>query len=484
MSRRGGFNRHFQNNNPAAGTNLFPPHVEAMFTPRPALKFEPPLQREPFEKTLPAYTGVAAYVDLARTDPGLGAARKTHRGGWILSVREKREERAAAKAEAVKKDLEGKMAEYDPAKYEKVTQDPFKTIFVGRISYEATEEDLKREFEEFGPVESVYLIGKRSEEEIEKMREAYRQQGRKIRGEEGSDDKNEEGYESNAKRRRLNNHSHKTDSADGKTKKKNKKNQVPPVTLKRHSGFAFIEFQKESDMRAAYKHGDGRKICQRRVVVDVERGRTVKGFKPRRLGGGLGLTRRGGAKENVHTSGRMGSSSSHNKTSSSSSLTGGDRWGGRIGGGGGGGGGRRSDYNNYQHRDNYSSSSSRGYRDRDYYSNRDDSHRGGSRRDRDNRERDRDRDRGRDRDRDRDRDGRHHRDRDYHRGGRRDSNSRDYDYDRPRRDSYSSRGGGDRFRQDYDAAPDGYRDRDHRKGKGSSSGGGARDNYNKRPREY
>lgn len=36
---------------------------------------------------------------------------------------------------------------------------------------------------------------------------------------------------------------------------------------------------------AAYKHADGKKIDGRRIVVDVERGRTVKTWKPRRLGG-------------------------------------------------------------------------------------------------------------------------------------------------------------------------------------------------------
>lgn len=34
----------------------------------------------------------------------------------------------------------------------------------------------------------------------------------------------------------------------------------------------------------AYKGADGRKIAGRRVVVDVERGRTVKNWRPRRLG--------------------------------------------------------------------------------------------------------------------------------------------------------------------------------------------------------
>lgn len=39
-------------------------------------------------------------------------------------------------------------------------------------------------------------------------------------------------------------------------------------------------------------------------MVDVERARTVKGWLPRRLGGGLGGTRRGGAEVNIKHSGR------------------------------------------------------------------------------------------------------------------------------------------------------------------------------------
>ena len=37
-------------------------------------------------------------------------------------------------------------------------------------------------------------------------------------------------------------------------------------------------------LTAAYKHADGKKIDGRRVLVDVERARTVKGWLPRRLG--------------------------------------------------------------------------------------------------------------------------------------------------------------------------------------------------------
>lgn len=41
-------------------------------------------------------------------------------------------------------------------------------------------------------------------------------------------------------------------------------------------GYAFIEFEDKKDMKEAYKSADGRKIEGRRVLVDVERGRTVE----------------------------------------------------------------------------------------------------------------------------------------------------------------------------------------------------------------
>ncbi|KAJ8072604.1 hypothetical protein PM082_016163 [Marasmius tenuissimus] len=56
----------------------------------------------------------------------------------------------------------------------------------------------------------------------------------------------------------------------------------------RSRGYAFIVYERERDMKAAYKDSDGLVIMGRRILVDVERGRTVRGWKPRRLGGGLG----------------------------------------------------------------------------------------------------------------------------------------------------------------------------------------------------
>ena len=40
-------------------------------------------------------------------------------------------------------------------------------------------------------------------------------------------------------------------------------------------GYAFVEYEHKNDMKTAYKMADGRKVEGRRVIVDVERGRTV-----------------------------------------------------------------------------------------------------------------------------------------------------------------------------------------------------------------
>lgn len=56
-------------------------------------------------------------------------------------------------------------------------------------------------------------------------------------------------------------------------------------------GYAFCEYENEEDMKRAYRAADGMRLEGREIVVDVERGHTVPGWLPRRLGGGLGGTR-------------------------------------------------------------------------------------------------------------------------------------------------------------------------------------------------
>lgn len=161
-------------------------------------------------------------------------------------------------------------------------------------------------------------------------------------------------------------------------------------------GYAFVEYEREKDMKAAYHDADATKIKGKRVVVDVERGRSVKGWKPRYLGGGLGFTRKGDDKENQQHSGREASGRHRGESESS----------------------RSRDYGRFSSdrgRERRRSRSPSSYRSRD----------------RDERPRERDdryRDRGQDRPYARDYD--RHRERDF---------DRPRDYDRPREYDYSRR---------------------------------------------
>ena len=109
-----------------------------------------------------------------------------------------------------------------------VGSDPYRTLFVARLSYDTEEHELKSLFGYYGPITKISLVN---------------------------------------------------DKGSGKSR-----------------GYAFLEFERESDLRAAQREMDGYKLRGRRIVVDVERGRTVSGWTPRKLGGGIGGTRAPGVK--------------------------------------------------------------------------------------------------------------------------------------------------------------------------------------------
>ncbi|QPG76003.1 hypothetical protein FOA43_003389 [Brettanomyces nanus] len=53
-------------------------------------------------------------------------------------------------------------------------------------------------------------------------------------------------------------------------------------------GYGFVVYQDEEGAKMAFDHANGIEIKGRKMVVDIERGRVVKNWKPKRLGGGLG----------------------------------------------------------------------------------------------------------------------------------------------------------------------------------------------------
>ncbi|ADV20185.1 U1 small nuclear ribonucleoprotein 70kDa [Cryptococcus gattii Ru294] len=127
-----------------------------------------------------------------------------------------RKELRKKRQEEYKKSAE---ANYKPQDDAQAIGDPYKTLFISRLSKKANETDLRREFEMYGPIERIRIVRNRK----------------------------------------------------GKS-----------------NGYAFIVYERERDMKAAYKDAEGIPIHHKKILVDVERGRTVKGWKPQRLGGGLG----------------------------------------------------------------------------------------------------------------------------------------------------------------------------------------------------
>ncbi|CEL92175.1 unnamed protein product [Vitrella brassicaformis CCMP3155] len=189
-----------------------PPHMLALFAARPPLEHLKPVQK----RKMPPISGAAEFVEKF-TDNDEPPARPPFETPKQRQARRKKE-KAAQHAEELKQLIE----EYDPNGDDSAAGDPFRTLFVSRISYGADSKTIRKEFEKFGPIKKVRMVK----------------------------------------------------DLDGKFR-----------------GYCFIEFESERDMKNAYKHADGTKIDGRRVCVDVERGRTVEGWLPRRLGGGRGPPR-------------------------------------------------------------------------------------------------------------------------------------------------------------------------------------------------
>ncbi|KIY04008.1 uncharacterized protein Z520_00700 [Fonsecaea multimorphosa CBS 102226] len=379
-------------------TDKLPPNLLALFQPRPPLRYIPPQDTAPDEKALKQsqLSGIAAYLPQLEEYKATDVYEATE--SWLQQRDRKRLEKKLRQQEIEQPDFQGYRPNDDP----KIKGDAVKTLFVGRLSYDVKEADLEREFGRFGPIERIRIV----------------------------------------------------------------KDETTPKPKKPHRGYAFIVYEREKDMRgtffyanpsardpslqakdpvvrchgtdlelpynltAAYKETDGLRIKDRRVVVDVERGRMVPGWRPRRFGGGLGgrgYTKQAPAKPTFGPPGGYGGGFRGGFGGRGGGFRGGFRgdrggFGGRggIGYQGGGGFGGRQGYQNGPPPPNAPSGPGGrggyggGYDDRrnGYGGGRDQRGATGSNtdplggRDRgyDNRDRDRDRDRDRERDRDRDRD--------------------------------------------------------------------------------
>ncbi|KAF2432428.1 hypothetical protein EJ08DRAFT_695538 [Tothia fuscella] len=229
-------------------TDQLPPNLKALFTPRPPVKYLPPSDHASEDRRTAHISGVAAFLpqlnEYKETDvyePG-----ESHHQRQMRLREEKRERHKALVANAP--------TNYNPTADPNVKGDAYKTLFVSRLDYSVDEKDLRAAFQSYGPIDSIRIV-------------------------KNSDNGKARGYafivferEKDMKGNSL--HSQYFD---------NSTHQKAPNLIAHGQGL------ENSDARMpAYKETDGMNIKGRRAVVDVERGRTVTGWIPRRFGGGLG----------------------------------------------------------------------------------------------------------------------------------------------------------------------------------------------------
>jgi U1 small nuclear ribonucleoprotein len=109
--------------------------------------------------------------------------------------------------------------------------------------------------------------------------------------------------------------------------------------------YAFIEFATGEELKAAIAKAQGMRVDNRRIVIDVERARTVPGWKPKRLGGGVARSAAPAPMARQHSggSGAFGSGAfGSDKRGRDSDYRRDDRYG--ASGGGSSSGGRDDDY--------------------------------------------------------------------------------------------------------------------------------------------
>ncbi|KAH7041264.1 U1 small nuclear ribonucleoprotein of 70kDa MW N terminal-domain-containing protein [Microdochium trichocladiopsis] len=203
-------------------TDKLPPNLLALFAPRPPLRWVQPIDVAPAQRKTAKITGLAEFL------PALTAYKETDNYTPTESWLQARDRKKREKVEKHETDIKEGSMKHNPSDDPNIRGDAFKTLIVARLSYDANEHDLEREFGRFGPIERIRIV---------------------------------------------------TDTHA---------NEKPNKKKKPHRGYAFVVFEREKDMRAALDGCDGIRIKDRRIKVDVERGRTVKGWKPRRFGGGLG----------------------------------------------------------------------------------------------------------------------------------------------------------------------------------------------------
>ncbi|KAH9999219.1 hypothetical protein BJV74DRAFT_767311 [Russula compacta] len=147
------------------GTHLLPPNLLKLFAPRPPLTYTRPVDKDIDRVTKKDVSGVGPLLAVLKEGAMAGLANGTADGmeegeepTFTLSEEMKRqvrrEERKKRRAEEFAKAKDS----YKPQEDAEAVGDPYKTLFISRLHKNATENDLRREFEIYGTIERVRIV--------------------------------------------------------------------------------------------------------------------------------------------------------------------------------------------------------------------------------------------------------------------------------------------------------------------------------------
>lgn len=135
-------------------TDKLPPQLLALFQPRPAIRWLAPLDNSPEQKGVAKsqITGLAAFLPQIQEYKQEDDYKPTE--SWLQKRDRKLQENKQRIIDMQKDDFDDFKPDEDP----KIKGDALKTLFVGRLSYDAKDSDLEREFSRFGPIERIRIV--------------------------------------------------------------------------------------------------------------------------------------------------------------------------------------------------------------------------------------------------------------------------------------------------------------------------------------
>lgn len=213
-------------------SDKYPPHIQRLFAPKLPIPFYPPVDHAPEARRTIELTPIShlksKYTHYIEQElPELSKSTPEKSDSQLRF--EKVHQRKSAQQQSFARQLDDwNNPELLQQHEQEFMKDPYRTVFIARLDYSLSEIEISKHFSRFGPIESVRII---------------------------------------------------RNTTNGKSR-----------------GYGFIVFERAVDAKVCVQElaPTGIKIptsnssTPRTILVDIERGRLTRNWKPTRLGGGLG----------------------------------------------------------------------------------------------------------------------------------------------------------------------------------------------------